>query len=413
VPFLHLSFLLFVVSTLVSQSALDFFSTLFCLSWCWNYWKQDRRAGSRFLNPVGVEYYFLAWFVVSIIGFLLNWNDTSYALQRILEFRWILILYVMFEILNDIRPDERIKKFFFGFSFFIALTNLAIYFTDIPELNSMRYGYRDHLVRAGGFYADPMTFAHLFVLWFSFLLGLCLFCAKEWQEKFRKWAFLTMGLCLLSLILTFTRGVLIGFGLSLFFGIFIWKPKYLGRVLIAILLSCGGLYLLTDSFKTRFDQTVSEAMGASERKMIWAGHFQIFKENPIFGAGYGQNTKALPRVYLEMGAPPDTLVSHAHNQYLHLAAGTGILGLLSYLLIWFFFLKLNLTIWAQRHLSPWDRGAAWGLLVGQLSFLIAGLTEANFEHSKVRFMVMLSWAYVIFLANKYKLLKLKSEVRTL
>jgi O-antigen ligase len=84
-------------------------------------------------------------------------------------------------------------------------------------------------------------------------------------------------------------------------------------------------------------------MGASERKMIWAGHFQIFKENPIFGAGYGQNTKALPRVYLEMGAPPDTLVSHAHNQYLHLAAGTGILGLLSYLLIWFFFLKLNLT----------------------------------------------------------------------
>jgi O-antigen ligase len=147
--------------------------------------------------------------------------------------------------------------------------------------------------------------------------------------------------------------------------------------------------------------------------MIWAGHFQIFKENPIFGAGYGQNTKALPRVYLEMGAPPDTLVSHAHNQYLHLAAGTGILGLLSYLLIWFFFLKLNLTIWAQRHLSPWDRGAAWGLLVGQLSFLIAGLTEANFEHSKVRFMVMLSWAYVIFLANKYKLLKLKSEVRTL
>jgi O-antigen ligase len=355
---------------------------------------------------MGAEFFFLAWFIVTFIGFCLNWHDTGYALQRIAEFRWIFVFYVMVEIIKDIQPDERIRNFLFYFAAFISLANLLIFSVDYPLWNGMRYGYGEDYIRAGGFFGNPMTFAHSFVLLLSLLIGLILLNWEKWKPTFRRLAVAVLLLCVASLLLTFTRGVWLGFAVAMSLGIFLWRPKHLPVLLFSFLICFGLLYRGSDLFKNRLQNTVSEAAGASERKILWKAHLQIFLENPVFGAGYGQNTKQLPRVYAETNIPPETLVSHAHNQYLHLAAGTGILGLVAYLLIWLFFLWTNAMLWRDLTLDSWDKGAALGLLMAQIAFLVGGLTESNFEHSKVRFMVMLVWAYVIYLAGKYKKLKL-------
>jgi len=357
----------------------------------------------RWLRPVGLELVFGIWVLVVAIGFLLHPEDPSYALTRIVEFKWVLILYVMFEVMQVAQPGRRIFLLVFLLGLVISSLSLFLYFADFPIFQPWRYGFGpQELLRVGGLFTNPMTFAHSFVVFFCFLLGLALFDYQSWTGGQKILAGVTLLLAVWALYLSFTRGVWIGLCLALIFGVAFWKPRHLASIILAFVVGIGSLYHFSGEFRSRVNRTIGEMNGASERKDIWRAHLEVFRENPIFGAGYGQNSRDLPRVYEKLGIDPHTLVSHAHNQYLHLAAGTGILGLLCYLVIWFFFLRQCFMLWKHQQLDRWDRGVVWGITVGLIAFLIGGLTEANFEHSKVRFMVMLAWAYVIYLSRKYQ-----------
>ena len=407
---LRITFMLFVVSVLVSQSAMDFFSTVLCFHWCYFVWKSRKTdQPKRLFEPMGLEKLWAAWIIVVAVGFALNFNEPAYALERILEFRWILIFYVMFQVMLEIKPERSTLKFVIPFAATIAAVNLFLYYAEIDFLTPWRYGYGEFL-RAGGFFANPMTFAHSFVIFLSFLIGVTLVDFKQWNQQQKTSMVLILIFSLMGLYLTFTRGVWFGFIGGLSIGLFLWKPKYIVAMALAAILGFWSFYSVSPSFRSRIDRTTAEMNGESERKILWKAHGQIFRENPVFGAGYGQNTKQLARVYSEINAPAGTLISHAHNQYIHLAAGTGILGLLCYLGIWGFFLKKSWDLWRWLATDSWDKGIALGLIIGQLAFMIGSLTEANFEHSKVRFMVMLAWAYVIYLTLKYN--KNRASIKT-
>ncbi len=402
-------FLLFTISVLVSQSAMDFFSILLCGQWAWLVWRSSQSNGQNKLSlwhKFGLEKAWIAWVVIVIIGFILNPFDLAYALTRIIEFKWVLILYILIEVFQIMKPSRRSLNFVLGFIFFIGFVNLFLYLTNWEILHEFRYGgdIIGDIRRAGGFFVNPMTFAHSFVLFLCFLLGIFLFDQKNWSKKQRLFAVVTLLIASCGLYFTFTRGVWIGFIIALMLGLLLWRPRYALACLTVFVLTVSALHFGSAEFRWRVGSTISEAQGESERKLIWKSHFLIFRENPIFGLGYGQNTRELPKYYERLNVPKTTLVSHAHNEYLHLAAGTGILGLIVYLVIWYFFLLQAWKIWKFESADLWDRGVAFGFLLGQGTFLIAGLTEANFEHSKVRFAVMLIWAYTVYLAKKHSLL---------
>lgn len=399
---LRITFLLFTLSVLISQSAMDFFSAVLCLQWAYMVWRaRSQVSGPKLFQPMGLEKIWAIWWLIAIMGFLLNWQDSGYAFERILEFRWILILYVLFQVLTMILPDQKSLRFLIPMGLLISGVNLFLFFAEIDFLSPWRYGFGE-MVRAGGFFANPMTFAHSFSVFTCFLLGLFIVDSGNWKKQDQILMALVLLFSLVGLYFTYTRGVWIGFAVGVFVGLLMWRLKALVAVVLVSLVGFTGLYHSSDLFRFRVDRTLSEIQGESERKVIWKAHGIIFLENPIFGAGYGQNTKQLAEVYERISAPKSTLISHAHNQYLHLAAGTGALGLICYLIVWGFFLGKSFLLWRHPKIVSWDRGVILGLIMGQVSFLIAGLTEANFEHSKVRFMVMLAWAYVIYLAGKYQ-----------
>jgi O-antigen ligase len=249
-----------------------------------------------------------------------------------------------------------------------------------------------------------MTFAHSFVLFNAFLLGVTVFDFKNWSRNTKIVAVITLIICLLGLALTFTRGVWIGFAVAIICGAFVLRPKWGVLTIAAFLILSVTAYNFVDQFRYKIQQTRLEMNGHSERKDLWRAHLYIFRENPIFGLGYGQNTRQLPEYYKILNVPEGTLQSHAHNQYIHLMAGTGILGFFSYIIIWGYFLMQMFKLWRLKDLDSWERGVVFGILLGSIAFLIGGLTEANFEHSKVRFAVMLIWAYIVYLAKKHKVL---------
>ena len=129
----------------------------------------------------------------------------------------------------------------------------------------------------------------------------------------------------------------------------------------------------------------------SERVWLWKANFKIFMDHPLLGIGYGQYKFRLREYYDILGAPISQFESHAHNQYLHFLAGTGALGLLCFLI----FVGFNLySGWQLIRLTKNTnlQTFAYGLFAAQISFLIGGLTESNFERAKVR------WTYLVFTA---------------
>jgi len=103
-----------------------------------------------------------------------------------------------------------------------------------------------------------------------------------------------------------------------------------------------------------------------------------------------------------LGYPEDQFKSHAHNQYLHIWAGTGTLGLLCYL---FFVGFLLVQTWKNfKSFQGWEKALMAGCMAAQVEFLVSGFTESNFERSKVRFVAMMAWAFVL-LYRSYRIRK--------
>lgn len=397
---------LFTLSVLVSQSAMDFFSVVICGYWIWlvvkarSADKTGYSAPLKLMRPMGLEKLWVAWVAVAIIGFALNPMELGYAVTRVVEFKWIFIVYVLAEAFEFIKLDEKVEKYLMGIVGFVAFSNLFIFLTDFHFLDELRYGVGG-LVRAGGFFSNPMTFSHSFVLFFCVLLGIAFTSFKKWSSQQQLVYSSVLAASALGLFFTYTRGVWIGLVVTVVTALLKVRLK-LGLLLIVGLLVFGSIaYKFAPDMKGRVEQSVSEVSGFSERKLLWRAHFEIFKDHPLFGAGYGQNTQMLTQYYDLLGIPQGTIHSHAHNQFLHLAAATGILGLGCYLLMWFYFISQCFQL-LKKSLSNWDKGLVFGFLLAQFAFLIAGLTEANFEHSKVRFSLMMIWACLIYLMRKYQ-----------
>lgn len=418
IRWLRIIFLMFVLSTMVSQSAMDFFSIIFCGQWLWLFYQKakgqrvDVELPKYLFGRVGFEKIFVAWVLIAILGFATHPMELDYAVTRIVEFKWILILYVMIEIFNILKlTRDKILNMFLAFMFLISTSSLLIYFVKSPLWQFLRYGDRvGEVLRVGGFFANPMTYAHSFVIYLCLLLGLMFFDFKTWAVKQKIFSLVVLIFSCVSFVLSMTRGVWVGFFVATVGVLLLLRPKLtlLGVLIIGVLLTLN-FDRMPKPFRSRITNGYSEVFGKSERKIIWQANWIIFKSSPLIGVGYGQNTKMLPEVYKQMGADPGILVSHAHNQYLHLASGTGLLGLICYLLVWGFFYRLLWKLWKVHRTSHlmnnWDVGVVVGLFMAQVTFMIGSLTEANFEHSKVRFVVMLMWAYIVYLGNKYNLNK--------
>jgi O-antigen ligase len=411
-------FLLFVLSTMVSQSAMDFFSVIFCGQLLWLFYKKTKSDSVGFKMPkylfgrFGLEAIFITWLVIVILGFITHPMDFDYALIRIVEFKWILIMYAMIEIINILKPTRaNTLNLFLGFMFFISAVSLLIYFVKSPIWQFLRYGDKpDDVLRVGGFFANPMTFAHGFVIYLCLLLGLIIYDFKNWSAWQKYFSLIVFAASFVSFFLSMTRGVWVGFFVAAFGVLLVLRPKIsLLSLFFASFIFIANFDRLPDSIRSRFTNGIRDVVGKSERKIIWQANWTIFKTSPLIGVGYGQNTKMLPDIYKQMRLEEGVLVSHAHNQYLHLASGTGVLGLICYMWIWCFFYFWLWKLWKLRGkregLSSWDQGVVAGLFMAQLTFMIGSLTEANFEHSKVRFIVMLMWAYIVYLGNKYNLNK--------
>jgi len=113
---------------------------------------------------------------------------------------------------------------------------------------------------------------------------------------------------------------------------------------------------------------------------IYAANLDIIHDRPLLGLGFGRYQTAA-RPYYEAHPDADRR-SHAHNNFLQIAAEAGLVGLAAFALLYATALRLG---WAAMRDAP-DRDAwavAAGAWAGLVGFLVGGLTQYTFGDAEV------------------------------
>jgi O-antigen ligase len=193
-------------------------------------------------------------------------------------------------------------------------------------------------------------------------------------------------------------GVLVGIGTGLVIFLSLrrrqlWLLGAVAVVLAALLVGLGGDDLLPAAVAQRFSdllpyvqvpdvrgvQLTDENYAVVERLAHWEAALAMLADHPLLGVGIGNYVPVYPAYAVPGWKDP---LGHAHNQYLNVAAETGLVGLAAYLIF--------LAAWAGhawgavRSLSGYAQGVALGVL-GVLGALV---THSLFDNLYVHGMNM-------------------------
>lgn len=151
------------------------------------------------------------------------------------------------------------------------------------------------------------------------------------------------------------------------------KIKNLGALTISFALIIG-LMMITPSLSNRVATITDMQMQSnSERLLMWQSAWQMFKDHPILGIGYGQYIQAYQTQYISPLAKERTL-QHAHNNFMQILAECGLVGFSAFMLLIIYLSYFALKCWFK------EKNFACLLFLCILwGMFLHGFTEYNFE----------------------------------
>ena len=199
---------------------------------------------------------------------------------------------------------------------------------------------------------------------------------KNYRLKIFLIAAAVVGFC--ALLFNGTRGVWLSTLFLIPAVILIYaKNKMKSLVAIfAILATAGGIFFVTPNLSARFwTVTDMQMQSNSERLLMWQSALNMFKDNPVFGVGYGQYKFAYQNEYI-LPEAKERSQEHAHNNIFQMLAECGIAGAAAFICLWGYFSYFSLNTWFK------EKNIAWLLYFCVIwGTMLHGLTEFNFETS--------------------------------
>ncbi len=195
-----------------------------------------------------------------------------------------------------------------------------------------------------------------------------------------------------ALVMSWSRGALLGLGVGIALLALALARAWLGRKFILSAVAIGLLLLLLAapehlsltssapvSLYSRLTDTLQyvgaanladieitdENFAVIERAAHWLAAWRMFEQHPWLGVGPGQYADVYPSVALPRWQDP---LGHAHNYVLNVMAEGGLVGLAAYLLLTVGALWMAWRAGWQRR--GWPRAVAWGVL-GMMGHLLA------------------------------------------
>jgi O-antigen ligase len=206
-----------------------------------------------------------------------------------------------------------------------------------------------------------------------------------WRQR-KWWQLVACVLSSLTLLLTFTRSVWLGWAVAAFVVVMLSRARLLVWAAPAVVLFITFMPLdLFSRLVSTFD--TQQSSNFDRIRMLQAG-VEIIRDHPVLGVGPA-NVKAAYALYRKHDAPRPR-PPHLHNNVVQLWAERGILGLCAYLLL----LALFFCECARGWRGPQRMWAEIGVAVA-VSLTVAGLFEFNFGDTEVFYMMLNLFALIV------------------
>lgn len=270
---------------------------------------------------------------IAALSLLINFRFLSlsdFSVSLLYLARWIFYAGIYFVVASfDTRFKKQIPVILIFISFFlIVVPGFAQYFL-YPNLRNIYYlGWDEHLYRLVSTFLDPNFTASVLSL-----LLMLIFAAQTGKAR---WVF--AGLTFVALLLTYSRSGYLMFFVGMASLLFLSnRKKYLLELLVILVF---GLLLLPKNLEgegVKLLRTASFFNRLESTQHV----ITIIKDNPILGVGFNAYRYTQYRYGFIKGENWRTTHSGAgtDNSFLFVLATTGIVGLISYLYLWWFILK--------------------------------------------------------------------------
>jgi O-antigen ligase len=258
------------------------------------------------------------------------------------------------------------------------------------------FGFR--YLQGTGFLSGPMAFAGEMQIYsmlaLAFLLSTERLSFSLFRNKFLL-AILAVG-NVLGVVFASERSAWLGALAGLTIMVLLLSRKLVWKTAIALALIGLLAWFTMPVFQKRLAPLMQWQQDVSVRVrfQMWDEAIKLFERSPIIGIG----VRNFPHIYIPEAIVPgrSKYLDHAHSNYLHVLATTGIIGLVVYLSICFVTLK---TAWVQYKSDPdrsgFDRSVALGILAATVSLMVAGFFEYNFGTGQVRLMQWFALAMML------------------
>lgn len=234
------------------------------------------------------------------------------------------------------------------------------------------------------------------ILIFPFFASLDLF--KRRGEWF--WG-VAAALGVIALFLTYSRTLWIALPLALLVWMLINLPKRAKWALIVLfVLGAAGATQL-HAVQARF-HTWDFKDSLLTRIDLWKANLEFMKERPILGVGWKHNQELSGYYLMNKYSTNNVFSGHAHNNFLDMLGGTGILGALCWLAWSIVAIAMAWVAW-RRRLAASDTFAV-GLLCAWIAFQLNGVTQVNFWEAKVTHQAtwMVAWSLLWLIRDEKK-----------
>jgi O-antigen ligase len=300
---------------------------LLAASWAATIAVRGRRERGFVSNHPFVAYaiaLFLAWGAVSAL-----WSEDAARVGVILP-RYVLNLILFLIVYAAVRYR---REAVMVTSAYVVGASVAAAFA---VLGPRGWAGPNEVARATGTVGDANELAA--VLLPGFVLALVLTVITRRAPLARLAAGAAAGTCLLALLLTLSRGGLVGLGCALLAAIACggrWRPIAAGAAVTIALLTVGYFTLVATPVER---QRVMEVEGGTGRTDIWTVGMRMVRAHPVAGVGLGNFQTSSVHYLLEPGAikRSEFIVDEpkvAHNTFLELLAELGAVGFALFLAI--------------------------------------------------------------------------------
>jgi O-antigen ligase len=321
------SLLFLAAGILTSVSLLSIYQVLFSIPLC--YYTYLALKNKNFELPRSA-YWLLAFTAVALLSLVVNFElipkpSKNFGRLKYFIFGACGIFALRVWVADASEKTKRILVNIFLLSVIIAgIASFITMFTRVDGrargfTDTMRYGYGSGMllltILSGILHREKLKFFDARLGIVAFIIGF------------------------IGMYVTFTRGALLGFLCGLPFVIYFYRAKYglyFGGFAIAVLGVLGGFYLFGNVQQGSGPRILVSKNNPSDniRRSQWKAAIIATQEKPVLGWGFSNFHSQLKRIKNDYDLDAkDYNDAHAHNLFLEIAAGTGLLGLCVFL-VW-------------------------------------------------------------------------------